>query len=249
MSKKFMVLDTEAGGIVPRNNDVRPEEMRVYDLGFIVADRDGVVYQRESMVDITRLTQRDTYRGYNDRLVNSAYYAEKLPQYWAGIRSGEWEACSFYDMRQRVQDAIKQHNVKDIWAYNAKFDRAALNATIAEASNGFCRFFMPYKTQWRDIWGAASECITNTPKYVKWCNKHGYMSDKGNPTTSAEVVYRYLTDNHDFAERHTALSDCEIELAILLRCFKAHKKKPKSLGNGWRNASKVAKELREKGDL
>ena len=42
MSRKFMVLDTEACGICPRNDDVRPDEMRVYDLGFIVADRDGV---------------------------------------------------------------------------------------------------------------------------------------------------------------------------------------------------------------
>lgn len=244
MSRKFMVLDTEACGICPRDNDVRADEMRVYDLGFIVADRDGVVYQRESMCDIARLTQRDVYRGHNERLVQSAYYAEKLPQYWAGIRSGEWEPCCFYDMHERVKAAIKEWGIKDIWAYNAKFDRDALNATLADESNGYTRFFMPYKTQWRDIWGAASECITNTPKYVKWCIANDYVSTKGNPQTSAEIVYRYLTNNHDFVEQHTALSDCEIELAILLKCFKAHKKKPKSLGNGWRNASKVAKQLR-----
>lgn len=248
MGRKFMVLDTEACGIVSRDQPV-PNEMRVYDVGFIVADRDGVVYQRESMADVSRLLQRDTYTGHNARLVESAYYAEKLPQYWAGLRSGEWEPCSFYDIHQRVTEAIKRWGIRDIWAYNAKFDRAALNATIAEESNGYRRFFMPYKTRWRDIWGAASECITNTPKYVKWCAKHDYMSEKGNPQTSAEIVYRYLTSDHDFIEQHTALSDCEIELAILLKCFKARKKKPNSLGNGWRNASNVAKELRKKGEL
>lgn len=249
MGRKFMVLDTEACGIVPRGDNPVPEEMRVYDVGFIIADSDGIVYQRESMADVTRMLQRDTYRGYNERLVQSAYYADKLPQYWAGLRLGAWEPCSFFDIHERVKDAIKNWGIKDIWAYNAKFDRSALNATIADESNGYCRFFMPYKTQWRDIWGAASECITNTPKYVKWCAKNDYMSAKGNPQTSAEVVYRYLTGNHEFIEDHTALSDCEIELAILLKCMKARKKKPKSLGNGWRNASKVAKELREKGDL
>lgn len=249
MGRKFMVLDTEACGICPRNDDVRPDEMRVYDLGFIVADRDGVVYETASMADVTRLTQRDIYRGHNDRLVNSAYYAEKLPTYWAGLRSGEWEPCSFYDMHERVLNAIKRHNIKDVWAYNAKFDRDALNATIANASNGYRRFFMPYGTIWRDIWSASSECITNTPKYAKWAIRNDYTSAKGNPQTSAEVVYRYLTGNHDFVEEHTALSDCRIELAILLKCFKAKKKKPKALGNGWRNASKIAKELRAKGEV
>lgn len=248
MGRKFIVLDTEAVGIVSRENPV-PEEMRVYDVGFIVADRDGIVYQQESFADVPRLLQRDVYTGKNARSVESAYYAEKLPQYWAGLRSGKWDIASFYDIHKAVCDAIKEWDVKDIWAYNAKFDRSALNATMAECSNGYRRFFMPYGVQWRDIWGAASECITNTKSYVKWCNANGYMSEKGNPQTSAEIVYRYLTGNHDFVECHTALQDCEIELAILLKCFKAKKKKPKSLGNGWRNASKLAKEMRKKGEL
>jgi hypothetical protein len=33
-------------------------------------------------------------------------------------------------------------------------------------------------------------------------------------------MYRYLTGNTEFIEDHTALSDSEIEAAILLECFK-----------------------------
>lgn len=247
MSHKYMVLDTEANGIVNRGDDVRGNEMRVYDLGFIVADKEGVIYDRASMVDVARLCQRDTYTNTPTRFVESAYYAEKLPQYWDGIRSGEWEPCTFYDMRQRVVDACKEWDIKQVWAYNARFDCQALNATICEESNGYSRFFLPYGVKWRDIWAAAGECFLNTQKYVKWCIERGLVSDKGNPITNAEVVYRYLIGDDGFNEAHTALQDCEIELAILLKVLRAKRKKPKSLGNGWRNAASIAKDMRKKG--
>ena len=243
MTRKFMVLDTEANGIVNRDNDVRGNEMRVYDLGFIIADKEGIIYDRASMVDIARLCQRDTYTNTPTRFVESAYYAEKLPQYWEGIKSGEWEPCTFYDMWERVRTACKEWDVKTVWAYNARFDCQALNATICEQSNGFNRFFMPYGVQWRDIWAAAGESILNTKKFVKWAYEKGYTTASGNPQTSAEIVYRYLTSKNDFIEAHTALNDCEIELAILLEVMRRKRKKPKVMGNGWRNPAKLAKDM------
>lgn len=243
MNRKFMVLDTEANGIVNRDNDVRGSEMRVYDLGFIVADKEGIIYDRASMVDVARLCQRDTYTNTNARFVESAYYAEKLPRYWDGMKSGEWEPCTFYDMRKRVWDACKEWGIKQVWAYNARFDCQALNSTICEESNGYTRFFLPYGVEWRDIWSAAGESILNTKKYVKWCYDHGYTTKSGNPTTNAETVYRYLIGDDGFIEAHTALQDCEVELAILLKVLKAKKRKPKKLGNGWRNPAALAKDM------
>lgn len=239
------MLDTETSSIIP-SNEVNARHMRVYDLGLIVANREGEIFERVSMCDVTRLLARDTYTNTPTRQIESAYYAEKMPLYYEGLRMGAWTPANFFDMWQTVNDTIKKYHVRDVWAYNAKFDRDALNATLCEESNGFRRFFMPYGIKWRDIWSTSSECITNTAKYVKWCMRHGYVSEKGNPQTSAEIVYRYLTGNHNFVEAHTALQDCEIELVILQKCFKAKRKKPKSLGNGWRNAANIAKELNAK---
>ena len=42
--------------------------------------------------------------------------------------------------------------------------------------------------------------------------------------TKAEVVYKYLTNNLDFEEEHTGLSDVLIEYRILLTALKTHKK-------------------------
>lgn len=53
---------------------------------------------------------------------------------------------------------------------------------------------------------------------------NNWVSPAGNFQTSAEVAYRYLNCNPDFAEEHKGLEDVLIEYEILLRCFRQHKK-------------------------
>ena len=60
--------------------------------------------------------------------------------------------------------------------------------------------------------------------YIEFCKGHGFMTEKGNVQTKAEVVYKYLTNNLDFEEEHTGLADVLIEYRILLTALKAHKK-------------------------
>ena len=44
-----------------------------------------------------------------------------------------------------------------------------------------------------DIWGGACSNICNTEKFFKWAERNGYISEAGNPKTSAEVVFQYIT--------------------------------------------------------
>ena len=60
--------------------------------------------------------------------------------------------------------------------------------------------------------------------YVKFCNKNGFITAKGNVMTKAEVVYRYLTNDIEFSEEHTGLNDCRIEYEILLAAINSGKK-------------------------
>lgn len=240
MSKKFIVLDTETAPLTP-GNGTDPRNSRVYDFGFVVADKDGVVYEKRSLII------GETFA--NAKLMMNAYYRNKLPQYYEGMRNGEWEVVTMLEAFNIFRAAIEKWGVHDFYAYNAKFDRAVLNATLADYSNGFRSFFFPYGSTYGDIWDIAGATICNTKKYVKWCAENGYMSEKGNPKTSAEVVYRYITKNHEFVERHTALSDSEIELSILLKALKRKKKNPHTIGAGWRGAANIAKQLRKEGEI
>lgn len=233
MPRKFIVVDTETAPII-KTDDVDPALMRVYDLGWIVTDASGKVYDRRSYIIA------DTFC--DSRLMNSAYYADKLPQYHQGM-GNDWEVVNLLDAFKQFAADVKDYNVRDIWAYNARFDLAALNATIEDYSNGFRCFFFPFKCKVRDIWDYAGSTICNTHKYVRWCRENGYISDKGNPKTSAETVYRYLTGENTFNEAHTALADCEIESYILNKARKRHQKARHSMGQGWRDAATLAKAL------
>ena len=62
-----------------------------------------------------------------------------------------------------------------------------------------------------------------TKKYVNFCNDNGYVTEKGNIQTKAEIVYRYLKNDKTFEEEHTGLSDCKIEYEILLTAIRTKK--------------------------
>ena len=49
------------------------------------------------------------------------------------------------------------------------------------------------------------------------------------PKTSAEIVYRWISDDVDFVEDHTALSDCLIEVEIYVKCKRKKKRIPESV--------------------
>ena len=231
MTRKFIVLDCEATQEV-KTREGRPDAALVYDLGWIVTD--GVeVYERRSLVisDV-----------YVTRAMETAYYAEKLPQYAAGLLTGEWVMTNMVKARELFAADCAEYGVREVWAYNCKYDRVALAHTCEILSNGFVREFFPAGVKVRDIWGAAGSTICATVKYVEWCAANGYVSEKGNPTTNAEIVTRYLT-GEDFKEAHTALADCEIELAILMAAKKRKQKMDTREGMGWREAAKIAKGL------
>ena len=77
----------------------------------------------------------------------------------------------------------------------------------------------PYRTQY-DLSlayspGVAEPCL----EIQKEPNDAYKYTNKGNIITNAEIVYQYVTDQEDFKEDHTALSDAIIESEILARIF------------------------------
>jgi hypothetical protein len=49
---------------------------------------------------------------------------------------------------------------------------------------------------------------------------------------SAEVCYRFLTEDVEFVEEHTALADCEIEMEILRAVWNTHRKFTRNVHKG-----------------
>lgn len=231
----FIVLDTEGVNYgKPKNPANIAETARFYDFGFVVANREGETLDKFSFVNT------DVFNDYG--IMATAYYADKLPQYHEGM-GDLWIPASTLEIWTTFCKAVQEYKVKDIWAYNVGYDRQCVNNTILAASNGFRRYFAPYGTRYRDIWDYAGSTICATSKFVKWCKDNGFVSSKGNPSTTADTVGKYLRGSMEYNECHTALSDCEDELMILLAAMQRHQKARHSQGQGWRDASKIAKEL------
>lgn len=232
MGRNFIVLDTEGVTTGKANKNNLGATTLFYDFGFVVANRDGETLDKFSFVNT------DVFNDYG--LMQSAYYAEKLPQYHAGIGES-WIPASTLEIWHTFSKYVVEYGVRDIWAYNANYDHASVNYTILQKSNGFRRFFAPYGCKWRDIWDYAGSTICNTSKYVKWCKDNGLCSTIGNPSTSADTVGKYLRDNMDYLEQHTALSDAEDELFILQSALRRKQRARHTCGQGWRDASALAK--------
>ena len=75
----MIVLDTETAQIGGATGRPRPQDSRVYDLGYTIVDTKTLdVVASRSFAII------DTFA--NVQLMRSAYYANKLPQYFEGMR-------------------------------------------------------------------------------------------------------------------------------------------------------------------
>lgn len=215
----------------------RPSESLVYDMGWLVMDGTGEVVERRNVIISNTFNRTD--------LMQSAYYANKVPDYVERIKRGTLEAVDALEAFNRLARDVKRYHVRDAWAYNARFDKTVIDATISHYSNGFSDLATMFpRLRFRDIWDFAA-CITGTRPYVEWCETHGFVSPKGNPVTNAECVYGYLTGTPDYVESHTALDDCFTELAILNAARRRKKKTRHTMGQGWRDAARVAREMHD----
>lgn len=73
-----------------------------------------------------------------------------------------------------------------------------------------------------DIWYLACKYLMNGNKFRIYCKENDFLTNSGKYySTSAETAYRYITQNTDFNEAHTALQDVEIESEILAKILQS----------------------------
>ena len=212
-----IVIDTETCPLDKECKDVTPDNMFVYDVGYAVVDKRGKVYKKRSFVN------SDIFL-YEDKLMQSSYYANKLPQYREDIKSGKRILASFYNIRKALLKDIEFFNVKQIYAHNMRFDYGTLNNTQRWLTKSKYRYFFPYDIEICDTLKMARDVIAIKPSYKRFCLENGYITKNNKPRLTAEIIYRYITKNNNFIESHTGLEDVMIEKEILAYCYRQHKK-------------------------
>ena len=200
---RIFMVDTETAGSL--------ETPLVYDFGGQTIDEHGEIvgaqFNHVMMEVFYQMTE----------LMQTAYYAEKIPQYDDDIWEGAREVMNFMDTRNKICKYLKDENITVICAHNARFDIKALNNTIRIITNGRVKYFFPYGVEVWDTLKMAHNVLKNDPSYKQFCLDNNYMTKHKvpRPRLTAEIIYRYITNDLEFEEAHTGLKDVEIESKIL----------------------------------
>lgn len=214
----YLTIDTETANSL--------EDPIVYDIGGAIHDKKGNVYETFSFVIY------ETFVLCAD-LMATAYYAEKIPNYRAQLAEGSRRMVRWSTARKVIAALCEKYNVKAIIAHNARFDVRAVNTTERWFTSSKYRYFLPYGIPVWDTLSMAEDTICKQKTYIAWAKENGYMRSKNRPRATAEILYRYISNDEDFAEEHTGLADVMIEYKIFVHCCRQHKKMEK-LPRGWR---------------
>ena len=177
-----------------------------FDVAWRTIDRRGRLYDKGSYLI------RETFA------LDIPYFKHKIGDYMVDAYNHDVQPTSMARIRDHYNDKIlefKNAGHRVIFAaYNAGFDARYLGET--------CRRFLDASFLGVPIW--------LVDIWDSWCQSaplaYNYATEKGNPKTSAEVVFRYEMNQPDFVERHIAWSDVTIEEQILLKVLARKKQLP-----------------------
>ena len=196
---RIIVFDTETTSL---------EKPFCYNVGYCIYDTetDTTIVQKDFVIEQI---------WHNLPLFSSAYYADKRPIYVNRMRAKKVMLKKFGHVMQEMVRDIKNYDVVGAYAYNSPFDDKVFNFN--------CDWFKcinPLESlPIFDIRGYVHKFIAFNSDYQQFCENNELFTDSGNYSTTAESLFRYITNNTDFEEEHTALSDSTIELQILINCI------------------------------
>ncbi len=200
---RIMMLDTETTNSL--------EDPICYDVGYRVFDLAGNVYEEASMVNADIFLDKE--------FMASAYYADKIPNYWRDIWEKKRELLAWRVIKARIWEAIERNGVKIVAAHNARFDYRSIHLTQRYITTSRWRYVLPWGCEWWDTLRMCREVFKDDENYRPWCEERGYITANNQPRMTAEVVYRYITGDEDFTESHTGLEDVKIEMEIFKYCL------------------------------
>lgn len=213
---KSFIFDVEAANC-PRlaNGKLDTDNSQAYDLGGMVIDDEGNDYKRISLVN------QDVFFDMKDAM-KEAYFANKIPEYMQGIWAKEKQVVNTWEMWLIVHDILKQYDIHTIIGHNVWFDINTLNSTMRYQTKSKKRYFFPYGIEVIDTMVLANKTICKDPKYIEFCKENGYMTNHPTPQPrrTAEILWRFLTQDNSFEESHTGLADVDIERKIYAECLR-----------------------------
>ena len=222
----ILLLDTETANTqTDENGKLDMTSVLVYDCGWCVMDTRGNVYKEQSFIN------RDIFYAESE-LMQSAYYANKIPQYIADIKAGARIVANTYEIRRAMLEDMAEYGITEVVAHNSRIDINALNTTRRWMTKSKYRYWFPKGTEVWDTMKMAKDVIHKMPSFLSFCECYNLYTATGRLSTTAENLYRFIINDPTFEESHTGLEDVQIEREIFNYCMRQHKKMKKVLYRG-----------------
>lgn len=147
----------------------------------------------------------------NKMLFSTSYYAEKKQLYINALRGRKASIKHWGHTMQRMIKDIQDYNVEFAYAFNSPFDVRVFdfNSEWFKSSNA-----LDY-VETIDIRGLINKLLFSE-EYKAFCEENGFYTESGNYSGNAETLTKFIRQDIDFVEDHTALSDSLIEADIIL---------------------------------
>ena len=203
----IIVFDTETAGIKTQS---------LFNVGYMIVDLNLRTFEYRTKVK-RDYVMRDVYNNTmwlrNDMFVGDdklAVITHNIEHKGAVLRTEK-------QVFEQLARDIDRYAVEFGYAYNCQFDtdKFAKTAIVYGLANPL------EKVKIFDLWGFAYWNICVTKEYQQFCLDNDLKTKSGKYfPTSVEGVTKFLNQDTEFVEEHTALSDVYWELRILCECGK-----------------------------
>lgn len=191
----FLTLDTETINI---------EKAFTYNIGWVIRSTNGDILTQKDYI-VKQVWE-------NKPLFETAFYALKKQLYIGDLRSRKSKIKHYGFIMLDLLKDLERYDIKYCYAFNSPFDTKVINFNCEWYK---CTNPLDYIGELLDIRALINNIIFS-PEYKKFCVDNKLITTNGNLSVNAETVYKFVTGNAEFVERHTALADSLIESDILL---------------------------------
>ena len=222
----------------------------IYDLGWQIIDRQGRVYIRRSYL-ISEIFSVPSVFNTAYYASKRPLYIQKLEN--NEIILTDWKTAtkklssdlklvesvgaynSMFDFKKAIpftERYIKALYSDSFYDWEAKQNKICDNIAKGKAKNNNKQFngevfsFRGRSYPLFDLWGLSCKYLLNNDDYKTQCINNKWTTASGKFfKTSAEITYRYITNDSDFIESHIALEDAIIESEIFSEILRRTKNK------------------------
>lgn len=222
----------------------------IYDLGWQVIDRKGNVYKRKSFL-ISEVFSVPSVFNTAYYASKRPIYLEKLEK--NEIVLTDWKTAtrelikdlkiveavgaynSMFDYKKAIpftERYIKALYSPDFYEWEKRQNKICGNIANGKDKNSNKKFngdifsFRGKNYPLFDLWGLSCKYLLNNEDYKTQCKQNGWKTASGKYyKTSAETAYRFITNDSDFVESHTAVEDSIIESVLFAKILEVTKNK------------------------